>query len=173
MSIPVVSVVGKSGSGKTTLICGMLPELKRRGYRVATIKHDVHGAEIDKPGKDTWKHSQAGADIIALSSPGIIFLIEKVAEELTFEQVIARIENVDLILSEGYKKNNKPKIEVFRSTIHEAPLCGREDNLLALVSDINPDLGVPVFAPDDYSAVANLIEQRFLLKYPGKTSWPG
>ncbi|MBT9172267.1 MAG: Molybdopterin-guanine dinucleotide biosynthesis adapter protein [Syntrophomonadaceae bacterium] len=170
MSIPVISVVGHSDSGKTTLICGLLPELKRRGYRVATIKHDVHGAEIDRPGKDTWKHSQAGADIIVLSSPGKIFLVEKVDEELTFEQVIARIEKVDLILSEGYKKSSKPKIEVFRSTVRDAPLCGREDNLLALVSDLNPDLGVPVFALDDYPAVADLIEQRFLLKNPCETS---
>lgn len=164
MSIPVVSVVGKSDSGKTTMICGLLPELKRRGYRVATIKHDVHGFEIDKPGKDTWKHSQAGADIVVISSPEKIALMEKVGTELTLEQVIARIENVDLILSEGYKRNNKPKIEVFRSTVHDAPLCGREDNLLALASDVRPELGVPVFALNDYSAIADLIEERFLRK---------
>lgn len=164
MSIPVVSVVGKSDSGKTTMICGLLPELKRRGYRVATIKHDVHGFEIDKPGKDTWKHSQAGADIVVISSPEKIALMEKVGTELTLEQVIARIENVDLILSEGYKRNNKPKIEVFRSTVHDAPLCGREDNLLALASDVRPELGVPVFALNDYSAIADLIEERLLRK---------
>jgi molybdopterin-guanine dinucleotide biosynthesis protein B len=164
MNIPVVSVVGKSDSGKTTLICGLLPELKRRGYRVATIKHDVHGFEIDKPGKDTWKHSQAGADIVVISSPVKIALMEKVGTELTLDQVISRIANVDLILSEGYKQNNKPKIEVFRSTIHDAPLCGREDNLLALASDTRPDLSVPVFALDDYSAIADLLEERFLRK---------
>jgi molybdopterin-guanine dinucleotide biosynthesis protein B len=169
MSIPVVSVVGRSDSGKTTLICGLLPELKRRGWRVATIKHDVHGFEIDRPGKDTWKHGQAGADIVIISSPAKFALMEKVDAELTLDQVIARIENVDLILSEGYKRNDKPKIEVFRSTAHEAPLCGRGDNLLAVASDIRPDLGVPVFDLNDYPAMADLIEQRFLLKNTGKT----
>ncbi|MBS3947414.1 MAG: molybdopterin-guanine dinucleotide biosynthesis protein B [Dethiobacter sp.] len=162
MNIPVVSVVGKSDSGKTTLICGLLPELKRRGYRVATIKHDVHGSEIDRPGKDTWKHSQAGADIVVLSSPAKIALLEKVSEELTLEQVIAKIDHVDIIISEGYKRNNKPKIEVFRSTVHDAPLCGREDNLLALASDVRLDLGVPVFALDDYAGMADLMEKLFL-----------
>jgi len=164
MNIPVVSVVGKSDSGKTTLICGLLPELKRRGYRVATIKHDVHGAEIDRPGKDTWKHSQAGADIVVFSSPAQIALLEKVSEELTLEQVIARIDHVDIIISEGYKRNNRPKIEVFRATVHDAPLCGREDNLLALASDVRPNLGVPVFDLDDYAGMADLIEERFLAK---------
>ncbi|MBS3901802.1 MAG: molybdopterin-guanine dinucleotide biosynthesis protein B [Dethiobacter sp.] len=163
MSIPIVSVVGKSDSGKTTLICGLLPELKRRGYRVATIKHDVHGFEIDKPGKDTWKHSQAGADIVIISSPAKVALLEKVSEELTLDEVMARISNVDIIISEGYKRNNKPKIEVFRSTVHEAPLCTGEDNLIAFVSDIVLDLGVPVFSLNDYAGIAALIERRFLL----------
>ncbi|MBS3983319.1 MAG: molybdopterin-guanine dinucleotide biosynthesis protein B [Dethiobacter sp.] len=163
MKIPIVSVVGKSDSGKTTLICGLLPELKRRGYRVATVKHDVHGFEIDKPGKDTWKHSQAGADIVIISSPAKIALLEKVDEELTLDEVIARISNVDIIISEGYKRNNKPKIEVFRSTVHDAPLCTGEDNLIALASDLKLDLGVPVFPLDDYAGLAELIERRFLL----------
>lgn len=163
MKIPIVSVVGKSDSGKTTLICGLLPELKRRGYRVATIKHDVHGFEIDKPGKDTWKHSQAGADIVIISSPAKIAILEKVSEELTLDEVIAKISGVDIIISEGYKRNNKPKIEVFRSAIHQAPLCTCEDNLLAFASDVVLDLGVPVFPLDDYAGLADLIENRFLL----------
>ncbi|MBS4007188.1 MAG: molybdopterin-guanine dinucleotide biosynthesis protein B [Clostridium sp.] len=163
MSIPIVSVVGKSDSGKTTLICGLLPELKQRGYRVATIKHDVHGFEIDKPGKDTWKHSQAGADIVIISSPAKVALLEKVSEELTLDEVMAKISNVDIIISEGYKRNNKPKIEVFRSTVHEEPLCTGEDNLIAFVSDIVLDLGVPVFSLNDYAGIAALIERRFLL----------
>lgn len=162
MKIPIVSIVGKSDSGKTTLICGLLPELKRRGYRVATIKHDVHGFEIDKPGKDTWKHSQAGADIVIISSPAKIALLEKVSEELTLDQVMAKIANVDIIISEGYKRNDKPKIEVFRSAVHEAPLCGGEDNLIALASDVRLELGVPIFALDDYAGMADLIEKRFL-----------
>lgn len=162
MKIPVVSIVGKSDSGKTTLLCGLIPELKRRGYKIATIKHDVHGFDIDKPGKDTWKHAQAGADTVVISSPWKVAMIEKVEQELTMDQVIEKITNVDLILTEGYKRNNKQKIEIFRSTVHEAPLCAREDNLLAFASDINPGLGVPVFATDDYKGLADLIEEAVL-----------
>jgi molybdopterin-guanine dinucleotide biosynthesis protein MobB len=163
LKIPIVSIVGKSDSGKTTLICGILPELKRRGYRVATIKHDVHGFDIDKPGKDTWKHAQAGADIVIISSPQKVAMIEKVNEELTMDQVIAKIDNVDLILTEGYKRNNKPKIEIFRSTVHDKPLCTADDNLLAFASDINPGLGVPVYSINDYSGLAEFIEKTFLV----------
>jgi molybdopterin-guanine dinucleotide biosynthesis adapter protein len=158
MAIPVVSIVGKSDSGKTTLLCGIIQELKKRNYKIATIKHDVHGFDIDKPGKDTWKHAQAGADTVVISSPRKIAQIEQVSEELSLDQVISRIKNVDLILTEGYKRNNKPKIEIFRSTVHDHPLCTLEDNLLAVASDIDPDLGVPVFSTDDYTGIADLIE---------------
>ncbi|MCW3489149.1 molybdopterin-guanine dinucleotide biosynthesis protein B [Dethiobacter alkaliphilus] len=162
MSIPVVSIVGKSNSGKTRFICGLLPELKRRGYKVATIKHDVHGFDIDKPGKDTWKHSQAGADTVVISSPQKVAMIEKVVQELTMDEVIDKIRGVDIIISEGYKGNPKPKIEIFRSSVHKEPLCSGTDNLLAIVSDVSPDLGVPVFATNDYIAVVDLIEKKFL-----------
>ena len=67
--IPIVSIVGKSGAGKTTLIEKMIPELKKRGYRVATIKHDVHGFDIDHEGKDSWRHKKAGAHATIISSP--------------------------------------------------------------------------------------------------------
>ena len=162
MGTPIVSIVGKSDSGKTTLLCGLIPELKRRGYKVATIKHDVHGFDIDKPGKDTWKHAQAGADTVMISSPWKVAMIQKVAEDLSLDQLIAKVEGVDLILTEGFKGNPKPKIEIFRSTIHREPLCTGEDNLVAIASDIQPDLGVPVFATDDYAGLADLIERTFL-----------
>jgi molybdopterin-guanine dinucleotide biosynthesis adapter protein len=162
MPIPVVSIVGKSDSGKTTLLCGLIPELKSRGYKVATIKHDIHGFDIDKPGKDTWKHAQAGADTVVISSPWKVALIEKVDVELTMDEVIAKISNADIILTEGYKRNNKPKIEIFRAAVHEAPLCTKEDNMLAVASDVRPDLGVPVYDTDDYQGMADLIERTFL-----------
>ena len=164
-TIPLVSIVGKSGSGKTTLLCGLIPELKKRGYKVATIKHDVHGFDIDKPGKDTWKHAQAGADTVVISSPWKVAMIEKVTEELTMDQVIEKISGVDIILTEGYKRNNKPKIEIFRSTVHDAPLCLHDDNLLAIASDVRPDLGVPIVKTDDYAAMADIIE-AYIRKKP-------
>ncbi|MCR3922270.1 MAG: molybdopterin-guanine dinucleotide biosynthesis protein B [Firmicutes bacterium] len=162
MTIPVVAIVGQSGSGKTTLICGVLPILKAHGYRVATIKHDVHGFELDTPGKDTWKHAHAGADIVVISSREKFALLERVVEELTLDQVIARITNVDLILVEGYKHNDKPKIEVFRASVHAAPLCSFQQDLLAIVSDVMPTLGVPVFSLDDYEGVVSLLEEKIV-----------
>lgn len=67
--LPIVCIVGKSNVGKTTLLEGLITELKRRGHRVATVKHDVHGFEIDQPGKDSWRHAQAGSDAVVISSP--------------------------------------------------------------------------------------------------------
>ena len=80
--IPVVSIVGKSNSGKTTLLEKLIPELKRRGYRVATVKHDTHGFEVDQPGKDTWRLAQAGADAVVISSSDKLALIKRVRDEL-------------------------------------------------------------------------------------------
>ena len=123
--IPVISVVAKSGSGKTCLLDKLIKELKNRGLKVAVVKHDVHGFEIDHPGKDSWRHAQAGADIVSISSPQKFALIEKRSTELTLEQIEKRITGVDIILTEGYKKGNKPKIEVFRSKVHRDLLWAR------------------------------------------------
>jgi len=155
---PVISFVGKSDSGKTTLLEKVIRELKSKGFRLAVIKHDAHQFEIDHPGKDTWRHAQAGADIVAISSPGKVAIIEKRERELTLDEVIARISGVDIIITEGYKRQNKPKIEVFRSTAHREMLCQPEE-LLAIASDIKWDLGVPCYQIDDYSGIASEIEK--------------
>ena len=162
--IPVISIVGRSGSGKTTLICNLIPLLKERGYRVATIKHDVHGFAMDIPGKDTYKHAQAGADVVVISSREKVAMLEKVGRELTLDEVIAKISDVDIIIVEGYKHNHKPKVEVFRSTQHAEPLCKKEDQLLAVVSDVRPVLGVPVFALSDYLGLVMYLEQDMRIR---------
>ena len=133
--IPVISIVGKSNSGKTTLTEKLLRELKARGYRVATIKHDVHGFDIDRPGKDTWRHAEAGADVVVISSPAKLAMIRKNERELTLDEVIARIDGVDLIITEGYKRGDKPKIEVFQSALHDEILCQDDPTLFALAAD--------------------------------------
>ena len=128
--VPVVSIVGqRSNSGKTTLLVKLLAEAKRRGWRVAAVKHDVHGFEMDKPGKDTWRFAQAGADVVVISSPEKMAMIEKVQEERTLEQVLERIRDVDLIFTEGYKHGNQPRIEVFRSEVHQELLSDPEQLL--------------------------------------------
>jgi molybdopterin-guanine dinucleotide biosynthesis protein B len=109
----VVSFVGTSGTGKTTLIEGSVRELKKRGYRVAVIKHAHHGFEMDRPGKDTWRFAQAGSDMVLVSSPDRIAIIERVSEEIWLPQLLTMIaDKVDIVLVEGYKWASKVKIEV-------------------------------------------------------------
>jgi molybdopterin-guanine dinucleotide biosynthesis protein B len=161
--IPIISIVGKSDSGKTTLIEKLVPELTRRGYRVATVKHDMHEFEVDREGKDSWRHKQAGAHTVVISSPKKIALIRDVERDLKLEEIRDKlIQDVDLILTEGYKKDVQPKIEVFREEKHKELLCTKEDNLVGIVSNKTFDIGVPCFFLDDMKGLADYIESRFL-----------
>lgn len=163
MTIPIVSIVGKSSAGKTTLLEKLIPELIKRGYRVATVKHDVHGFEIDHEGKDSWRHKKAGAHTTVISSPLRIALVEDVDHDQTLDEIRKKyIKMVDIILTEGYKGNPFPKIEVFRSEVRRTPLCKKEDNLLAIASDIKLDIGVPCFDINDSQNLVDLIENKFL-----------
>ncbi len=111
--IPVVSFVGQSNSGKTTLLEKVVQELKIRGYRVAIVKHTHHDFEIDRPGKDTWRLAQAGGDIVVLSSPNKVALVERLDAELTLDEISALFKaKVDIVLTEGYKKCGTVKILV-------------------------------------------------------------
>ena len=161
--IPIISIVGKSDSGKTTFIEKLVPELVRRGYRIATVKHDVHGFEVDREGKDSWRHKQAGAHTTVISSTQKIALIRDVEKDFTLAELREKlIQDVDLILSEGYKKDVQPKIEIFRKEKHQELLCTKEDNLVAIVSDKEFDVGVSCFFLDDIKGVADFIEKKFL-----------
>ena len=157
---PIVAVVGKSDAGKTTFLEKLIKELKRRNIKVGTIKHDVHGFEIDKPGKDTWRHSQAGADAVIISSPAKVALIKKVEEEMSLDQAAELINDMDIILTEGYKRSDKPKIEINRSA-HSAELLCAPGELIALVSDAEWQVGVPVFDLDDAPGVAGLLQEKY------------
>jgi len=162
--IPVISIVGgKSNSGKTTLLEKLIREAKGRRWRVATLKHDVHGFEIDQPGKDTWRHDQAGADVVAISSPQRIAVLERVTEDQPLDEVLARIQGVDVIFTEGYKHANKPKIEVFRSAVHDE-LFSKPEELIAIASDVKFDNGIPCFGLDDVEGLCDLIENTFGVK---------
>jgi len=166
--VPVVSIVGRSNSGKTTLIEKIIPELVRRGYRVATIKHDVHGFEIDHEGKDSWRHKRAGARSVVLSSPWRVALIEDVEKDHEIAEIRDRyLRDVDIILSEGYKRNPHPKIEVHRATLKQELLCSGQDNLLAVATDEPLDMEVPCFGLEDAPGIVDLIESKFLLRSGG------
>lgn len=162
--IPVFSIVGKnSNTGKTTVLCNIIQELKKRGYRVATIKHDVHGFEIDHPGKDTWKHGQAGSDIVMISSPEKFAMIEKVQREYTLDEIVSKIDNVDVIITEGYKRENKPKLEVYRREAAECLLC-EEKELFGLVTDTPFENKVPQFSFEEVGKLVDYIVELFLVK---------
>jgi len=161
--LPIICIVGASNSGKTTFLEQLIPELRRRGYRVGTVKHDVHGFEMDREGKDTWRHRKAGAQTIAIASPGMLAAIRETEMEMPLEQIAGRcFWNEDLLLTEGYKQSHFPKIEVFRSAIEAKPICAAQDNLLAMVTDDPVENDVPRFRFDQVSGVADLIEERFL-----------
>lgn len=163
-TVPVVSFVGNSGVGKTTFLEKLLRELKSRGYRVASVKHDVHNFEIDKPGKDSWRLTQAGSDIVVLSSPHRLALLEEVPDERTLDDLVAMVsDRVDVVLTEGYRGAAAQKIEVSRQA-HSTELTAQREDLIAVVTDHQFDLAVPQFGLDDSAPVADFLEQRFALQ---------
>ena len=165
--VPVISFVGNSGVGKTTFLEKLVPVLKSRGYRVAAIKHDVHNFTVDYPGKDSWRLTQAGSDVVILSSPSRLALMEDVREERTLEQLAEMVsDRADIVVTEGYRGASALKVEVSRRA-HSTTLTARLDDLMAIVTDHPFDLDTPQFGLDDAPAVADFLEQRFALK-PGR-----
>lgn len=157
---PVLTFVGKSGTGKTTFLERLIPELRSRGLRLAVVKHDAHQFEMDRPGKDTWRFSQAGADVVAISNARKVAIIEQPPQELTLNEVISRLPEVDLILTEGYKSERNYKIELHRKELNR-PLLTPEDELIGLITDEPMPVSVPQLALDDVKGCADLI-LRFL-----------
>ena len=159
--IPIVSIVGKSGTGKTTLLEKLIVELRRRGYRVAVVKHDIHDFEIDVPGKDSWRYAQVGSDAVVISAPRKMALIKRLEREMTLDEIALLVPEVDIILTEGYRRGKAPKIEVSRRARSNELLCSA-DELIAIAADQPFDLDVPQFDLDDVEGIVNLLEERFL-----------
>ena len=161
--IPVVSFVGKKKSGKTTVVLGVIRELRDRGHRLAVIKHDTHGFEVDVPGTDSYRFREAGAEVVGISSPDKYVWLNTVEQEPSLEDLVGQIgEPVDLVITEGFKKQDAPKIEVSRRARSSELVCA-VDELVGITSDQPfPDYPVPQFALDDFQGLAALIEQRIL-----------
>ena len=158
---PIVSVVGKSKSGKTTLIEKLIQELKSRGYRVATIKHIPQGVSFDEPGKDSWRHLQAGSEATSFSSPDKIVLIKPVAQAPTLDEIACLLgEDYDIILTEGFKRGNAPKIEVHRK--EAGPPFKDIKKLIAIVTEETLETKTRQFSPEDIKGLADLLEKGFI-----------
>jgi len=157
----IVSIVGFSGSGKTTLLEKLIHELMSRRYRVGTIKHDVHGFEMDTPGKDSWRHKQAGAVTTIISSPHQIGMVMDVDHDHDPNELKRFLQDVDIVFTEGYKRGDKPKVEVFRAGLRDEPLCKDDDHLIALVTDTEVELGVPRFSLDDVKGLGDFLVNHF------------
>ena len=124
---PIISVVGKAKVGKTTFLAKLIAELRRRGYRVGVIKHSIHTFAFDQSNKDTWKHMQAGAEAVAFVSGHQLALSRALDEEMDVDRVAQLLGRVDIVLTEGYKRASKPKIEVSRRELGTHLVSPRED----------------------------------------------
>ncbi len=166
MPVRAVSFVAKSGTGKTTLLEQVIVELKQRGYRVGVIKHDAHRFDIDHPGKDSHRLTAAGADTMLISSPEKLAVVKKHRESPPIEELVAAyFGDVDVILTEGFKKSGLPKIEVHRAERSATLICRgaeHDSSLLAVASDEPLELDVPVLDLNNPAQVADFVEERVI-----------
>lgn len=158
---PILCIAGRSQTGKTTLIEKLIPVLKNRGYRIGTIKHSHHIFEMDKTGKDSWRHKDAGAETVIIASPGKIAMV-KSDHEGTLDSLVNYFSDMDLVITEGYKGEVKPKIEVVRAARHQQALLADDANLIAIVTDVDMSAEVPVFGMEDIDQLADFIEKNIL-----------
>ena len=157
----IVSIVGNSGSGKTTLIEKLIGELTSRGYRVATIKHAPQHMTFDQPDKDSWRHLQAGSEATAISSQDKLVLIKPTTSGITLDEIAPLFgEDYDIILTEGFKQDNAPKIEVHRR--QAGPLFSGIKKLIAIVTDEPLETKTRQFSLDDIKGLADLVEEGFI-----------
>lgn len=157
---PYVTFAGYSGSGKTTLVLKIITYLKEKGFKIATLKHDGHDFEMDKKGKDTYCMKQAGADCIAISSSNKYALIADSSHRLTFLELMKKIpQDMDIIVGEGFKDENVPKILVHRKEINKPNLYSIEKNIIAVATDSCEEFdGVNnVFHINDYEKIGDFI----------------
>ncbi len=148
----LLGFVGSSGSGKTTLMTQILPLLRGHGLRVSALKHAHHGFDIDRPGKDSFRYREAGAEEVMLVADGRWVLLREEAEEMSLEALTGRMAPVDIVLVEGFKLAQIPRIEVFRPGLGKPPFFPDDPGVVAVASDEPLDAGgrevLPLNAPE-------------------------
>jgi molybdopterin-guanine dinucleotide biosynthesis protein MobB len=153
-TIPVYSIIAFSNTGKTTLLVKLIPELKRRGLRVAVIKHDAHEFDVDHEGKDSWRLTKAGAEVTVVASQTKAALMEN--RFVPIEELIERIRDVDIILTEGYKHGPWPKIALQRRE-NGKPLPLPPEECLVIMTDMPVETQTPCLGLDDVAALGDII----------------
>jgi molybdopterin-guanine dinucleotide biosynthesis protein B len=161
----VFGFAGWSGSGKTTLIERLIPRLVARGLRVSLIKHAHHAFDVDVPGKDSYRHREAGCGEVLVSSARRWALMHELrgAPELALEEGLRRLSPCDLVLIEGYKRANLPKLEVYRSALGKPLLHPQDATIVGLATDTASAAAgrpLPVFALEAYDVIATFVEER-------------
>src|SRR5690242_19132957 len=164
----IFGLAGWSGSGKTTLLTALVPELVARGIAVSTIKHAHHDFDIDRPGKDSWRHRQAGAGEVMVASARRWALMHELrgAPEPSLEELVAQMSPVDLLLVEGWKHHPHPKLEVHRPSLGKPLIYLDDPHVVAIASDEPIAAPVPLLPLDDAPAVAD-----FIADHLGLGSW--
>ena len=160
-SMRVVGLAGWSGAGKTTLITQVVPLLKRRGVRVATVKHAHHAFGIDRPGKDSWLHREAGATEVAIVSSRRWAIVHELRDEREppLTEILAKLSPADLVIVEGFKRHALPKLEIFRASLGKPPLQPDDDCIVAIAADAPlPHAQVPVLMLDDIESIADMLQ---------------
>ncbi|MBU3176290.1 molybdopterin-guanine dinucleotide biosynthesis protein B [Clostridium estertheticum] len=163
----VLSIVAiKSNTGKTTLIEKLIKALKLRNYSVGVLKHDAHKFDIDKEGKDSYKFSAAGADNVIISSCEKLAMIQKVEKEVSIDEILLLFKEIDIVLIEGYKDNNFPKIEVHRKDGDSNLLCTNPkfefSQIIAIATDEDINVNIPILNLNDVNSICDFIESKLI-----------
>jgi molybdopterin-guanine dinucleotide biosynthesis adapter protein len=160
MSMRVIGLAGWSGSGKTTLITKVIPVLVGRGLKVATIKHAHHEFDIDRPGKDSWQHREAGASEVVVASSRRWALVHELRNEAepSLAELLAKLSPADLVIIEGFKSHAHPKLEIYRAAVGKPLIYPQDDCIVAIASDQPlPQAQLPVLVLDDVAGIANVL----------------
>jgi molybdopterin-guanine dinucleotide biosynthesis protein MobB len=161
--IPVIIFAAGSDTGKTTLMEAVILELKKRGRKVAAVKHTSHQVKYDREGTDSWRFSEAGAEVTVLASPGGLGIFRNNAGEVPLNTIVEEnITGVDIVLVEGYKEMPYPKLVISRSSNHDDVTCTGDIHIVGFITDHPVETELPVLPINEPHLVADFIEEQFL-----------
>jgi molybdopterin-guanine dinucleotide biosynthesis protein B len=165
MPMRIIGLAGWSGSGKTTLITKVIPVLVGRGLKVATVKHAHHEFDIDRPGKDSWLHREAGASEVVVASSRRWALIHELRgePEPPLAELLAKLSPADLVIVEGFKRHAHPKLEVYRASVGKPLQYPDDDCIVAIATDSPlPQAQLPLLRLDDIEGIALALQAEAL-----------